>query len=190
MTGLVSVTYRQLTAGEVIALCVTAGLDGIEWGGDAHVPHGDVETARAVGGMTTRAGLQALSYGSYYRAGTYDDALTEFEGVLACARVLGAPNIRLWAGDHNSEDMPAEMRRKIVAEVRTLANMAASDGISISFEFHEGTLTNTAISAVRLVEEIGHAGVRLYWQPNRKGQAENIEDLRQILPYLSHVHVH
>jgi hypothetical protein len=46
-TGLVSVTFRQLSAEEIIKLVVCAGLEGIEWGGDIHVPHGDLKRSSA-----------------------------------------------------------------------------------------------------------------------------------------------
>ena len=47
-TGLVSVTFRELASREIVALVANAGLDGIEWGGDVHVPHGELSTARQV----------------------------------------------------------------------------------------------------------------------------------------------
>ncbi len=39
--GLVSVTYRALPPAEIIALTAAAGLKGIEWAGDVHVPPND-----------------------------------------------------------------------------------------------------------------------------------------------------
>ena len=43
MTGLVSVTFRDKTPAEIVSEVKKAGLDAIEWGGDVHVPHGDVK---------------------------------------------------------------------------------------------------------------------------------------------------
>jgi 3-dehydroshikimate dehydratase len=40
--GLVSVTFRKLTPVEVAGLVKKGGLKSIEWGGDIHVPHGDL----------------------------------------------------------------------------------------------------------------------------------------------------
>jgi 3-dehydroshikimate dehydratase len=57
-TGLLSVTFRQLVVEDIIPLVVQAGLDGIEWGGDIHVPHGEVKRAEVVGRLTRDAGLQ------------------------------------------------------------------------------------------------------------------------------------
>jgi 3-dehydroshikimate dehydratase len=47
--GLVSVTLRSLPPQEIIALAVKAGMKAIEWGGDVHVPPGDVAAASEIG---------------------------------------------------------------------------------------------------------------------------------------------
>ena len=71
--GLVSITYRQCSPEQIIALCRDNNLSAVEWGGDVHVPHGDLETAVKVAGMTRAAGLCMPSYGTYYKAGAYGD---------------------------------------------------------------------------------------------------------------------
>lgn len=66
-SGLVSVTFRNLAIKEIVKIVVEAGLDGIEWGGDIHVPHGDLQVAKQTMRMTEDAGLTVTAYGSYYR---------------------------------------------------------------------------------------------------------------------------
>jgi 3-dehydroshikimate dehydratase len=61
-SGLVSITFRQLSPAEIAALAAQAGLEAIERGGD-------VEEARAVRRTTEDAGLQVAAYGAYYRVG-------------------------------------------------------------------------------------------------------------------------
>jgi hypothetical protein len=51
------VTFRSLEPAEIVKLADRAGLDGIEWGGDVHVPHGDVTKASEVYKMTSSMGL-------------------------------------------------------------------------------------------------------------------------------------
>ena len=43
-----SITMRNLGADEVVALAVRAGLAGIEWGADGHVPPGEIGVAEAM----------------------------------------------------------------------------------------------------------------------------------------------
>src|SRR5215212_11999351 len=97
-SGLVSVTFRPLAPREIVQLAAAAGLRGIEWGGDIHVPHGDLQAARAVRQITADAGLQVLAYGSYFRF----QPAAAFEPVLETALALGAPLIRIWAGSQPS----------------------------------------------------------------------------------------
>jgi 3-dehydroshikimate dehydratase len=56
-TGLVSITFRRHSPEQIIAWVKQAGLDGIEWGGDIHVPHGNVTRASEVRAMTIDSGL-------------------------------------------------------------------------------------------------------------------------------------
>ncbi len=93
LPGLVSVSFRALSPREITGACLEAQVRGIEWGGDVHVPPGDLENARAVGQMTRDAGLQVAAYGSYFRCDGSD-----FEPVLETALAVGAPLIRVWAG--------------------------------------------------------------------------------------------
>ena len=67
-TGMVSVTFRQFDVDEVIRRTKEAGLMAIEWGGDVHVPHGDLDKARYTADKMRENGLEIASYGSYYRA--------------------------------------------------------------------------------------------------------------------------
>ena len=99
--GLVSVTFRQLSPEGIIDLCASSGLQAIEWG-DVYVPPGDDRVASRVGEMTRRAGLSVAAYGSYYRLAASE--ASPFEEVLASAEAMGAPAIRVWAGNRGSAD--------------------------------------------------------------------------------------
>jgi len=187
--GLVSITFRKLSPQEIVTLVADAGLAGIEWGGDIHVPHGDDARAAEVRRMTADAGLAVAAYGSYYRVGEENDFA--FEQVLDTAVALGAPTVRVWAGRKGSDDADADYRRGVVAEAQRLADLAAPAGLTLSFEFHRKTLTDTNASALRLYEEIGHPSVRAYWQPSMDMEpAERLEGLRGLLPVLSNLHVY
>src|SRR5690242_18609852 len=97
-SGLVSVTFRQLPPQQIVELAAQGGLAAIEWGGDVHVPHGELQTARRVLERTRQAGLQVAAYGSYYRVGVSPAQGLAFESVLETALALQAPTIRVWAG--------------------------------------------------------------------------------------------
>ena len=185
-TGVVSVTFRPLLPDQILSLASQAGLDFVEWGSDVHVPVGDLAHASHVGEKTKDAGLRVASYGSYFKAGYSDPA--SFADVIATAKALGAPNIRIWAGQKGSAE--EENRAAVAASIRACAEACAEAGMTVSLEFHPGTLTDHYESACRLAEEVAHDHLRLYWQPNQfKDEAYNLAALRAVLPYLSHVHV-
>lgn len=187
--GLVSITFRKLPAEKVAALAKEAGLKWMEWGGDVHCPHGDVETAARVARITREYGLGTAAYGSYYRVGEPETFLT-FEMVLASASALAAPVIRVWAGTKGSADTEPSHRSWIVQELRRIAEQAQGKGIRIALEYHGGTLTDTCDSALKLVEETSHPNVRLLWQPAQGLPADQAaRDLRRVLPWLEHLHV-
>jgi sugar phosphate isomerase/epimerase len=187
-TGLVSVTFRQLSAPEIAIIAVEAGLDAIEWGGDIHVPHGDILTAKKVAAITRSSGLKVACYGSYYVAGK--DAELPFEKVLETAVALDAPMIRIWAGDRGSADSSESYRSLIVEESRRVAGLAESAGLSVTYEFHSQTLTDTAESAIQLLHAVNHPSLRTQWQPPLGMSAQEcIQSLERILPWLADIHI-
>ncbi len=189
-SGLVSVTFRKLSPEEIVALVAQAGLDGIEWGGDIHVPHGDVKRAGEVRKMTADAGLAVAAYGSYYKVG-HEEASVPFESVVATAVELGAPTIRVWAGAKGSADADDEYRGLVVRDSQRIADLAKKAGMTVSYEFHPGTLTDTNESALKLLEEVAHENIRTYWQPQSKWEVEHcLEGLQAISPWLTNVHAY
>ena len=68
--GIVSVTFRQFTPEKIIELAKENGLSYIEWGSDVHVPAGNMEKAAEVATLMEKAGMESVSYGTYYRLGT------------------------------------------------------------------------------------------------------------------------
>jgi len=186
--GLVSITFRKLSPRQIVDLVRRAGLEGIEWGGDVHVPHGDVGRAREVRKMTADAGLAVTAYGSYYHAG-HDEPAT-FEAVLETAAELRAPIVRVWAGGKGSADADAEYRARVIDDTRRIADQAARAGVDVAFEFHGGTLTDTGASARELLGEVAGENVKSYWQPPRHVDVGGcLSGLEAVLGWLVGLHV-
>jgi sugar phosphate isomerase/epimerase len=188
--GLVSITFRKLSVPEIIDAAVKARLEGIEWGGDVHVPHGDLDAAREAARQTADAGLAVAAYGSYYRAAESEGEGLPFAAVLHSAQALGAPTVRVWAGRRGSADADAAYRAAVVADLVHIGATARAAGITVACEYHGGTLTDTNASARALAEEVAHAGVRLYWQPpNGQPFAYCRDGLQAVLPHVTNLHV-
>jgi 3-dehydroshikimate dehydratase len=188
-TGLTSVTFRKLQPEEIIPLVKKAGLNGIEWGGDIHVPYGDLQRAGEVGRETRDAGLAVSSYGSYYRVGCSDNPVP-FEQVLDTAVELQAPVIRVWAGDRGTEKADPTWWGQVKADGRRISGLAKQAGVHLAFEYHEETLTDSTMSACRLLREIDRENFKSYWQPPMDLEfTQRLASLQDISPWLSNIHV-
>ncbi len=192
-TGLVSISFRQQSVENLVKLVSEVGLEGIEWGGDVHVPHGDVKRAEQVKRMTFDSGLKVSAYGSYYKFQEYNpDSRTkgpEMEAVLNTAEALGAPAIRIWAGETSAADASDSWWRTIVEKTKEFADHASRRGIRIDFEFHSDTLTDTNESTKKLLADINHPEVKTLWQPYLSvSHVYRLEGIRMLLDAISNIH--
>jgi 3-dehydroshikimate dehydratase len=186
-TGLVSITFRSLVPEEVLRLAVEARVQAIEWGGDVHVPVGDPDRAREIGRLTREAGLRVSAYGSYFRLG---EGTAKFESILATAVSLGAPTIRIWAGNRASAEYSPHERSQLIEEASLVAEMARKAGLTVSLEYHGGTLTDTQNSVRALLQELNNPNIEFFWQPsNGESTAACADRLNDVLPRLRNVHV-
>ncbi|TDD64902.1 sugar phosphate isomerase/epimerase [Jiangella aurantiaca] len=187
-TGLVSITFRQLGVDDVLGVMRRAGLVAVEWGGDVHVPAGDVAAAKRTAQASADHGVRIVAYGSYYRTGEHDPG--DFDDVLRTAVALGAPRIRIWAGSAGSADATPEQRERVTTDLRRITELAGRDGVEIAVEHHPNTLTDTLDSALALYAAVDHPGLRPYWQP-RLGldPAEAMDEVTALLPGLVTAHV-
>ncbi|MEM1057679.1 MAG: TIM barrel protein [Verrucomicrobiota bacterium] len=171
-------------------LIVQAGLECVEWGGDIHVPHGQLRVAREVATMTADAGLCTAAYGSYYRSLASEPEGLSFSTVLQTAVALQAPSIRIWAGNQASDSLSEADRTRLTEDIHATAAAAAHEGKTVTLEYHANTLTDTAESTSRLLREAAHPALKSLWQPpNGMPTEECLEGLRAVLPVLDNIHV-
>lgn len=190
MIGLTSISFRGLSVAEVIAATKAAGLEGIEWGGDVHVPPGNAEHAAQTAQATRDAGLAVLSYGSYFRLGAENATEAAWTDVLTSASALGAPMIRVWAGEKGSADADAAYHAAVAAQLKRCCAMAAEKGIKVGLEYHRNSLTDTWQSALALLQAADSENLSTYWQPNPDlTEAERLEEIDRLHSHITNVHV-
>ena len=186
-TGLVSVTFRNLGVFEISEIMKKAGLDYVEWGGDIHVPPADTNAVKLAKEASAANGIKIASYGSYYHCDGDDEAI---EKEVSTAALLGASTIRVWAGNHWSNDIDSACRARVADNIKKTCAAAAKYNLTVSPEFHQATLTDELDSALRLIDEVAEENFRLYWQPNQfKDDEYNLRAIKGTLPYLTNVHV-
>lgn len=188
MNGMTSVTFRKKSAEEVIKITTEAGLEGIEWGGDIHVPAGEFIKAKEIAKKTRDAGLKVLSYGSYYTLLQND--VNNFKKVLETAKIIGTDCIRIWAGKVDINKVSSGEFIKASQELKVICKMAREYGISISLEKHRKTLTHTTESTLHLLQLADCENLRTYWQPSLELSVEdNCKAISLLKPYISNIHV-
>lgn len=185
--GLCSISMRALSPDEIVECAVGAGLTGVEWGGDAHIPPGATAIAERVARRCADAGLECVSYGSYLRAGTTTAA--EIDPVLDAAQALGAPNVRIWCQHGVTPDASERDRDRVVEGVAEITAQAATRGLTTSLEFHVDTLTHTAASALQILDAVDHPTLFTYWQPDwTLSRDALVAEFAAVRGRISHVH--
>ena len=186
--GLVSITFRDLEPGEIIQRAADSQLQGIEWGGDVHVPPGETEHARRVGEMTRAAGLEVAAYGTYYRLGVSDPE--QWARIIETAEALQTQVLRVWCGDRASAEADLAYRRRVADDALRVSQAAADAGMTVACEWHGNTLTDTATSSQLLFDEVSHPAFRTYWQPHvGMTPVQCLVDMETALPRLTGLHV-
>ncbi|MDI2033468.1 sugar phosphate isomerase/epimerase family protein [Paenarthrobacter nitroguajacolicus] len=181
--GICSVTLRSHGIEGVVRISAEAGLAGIEWGTDVHVS--DAASAARAKEATGSAGMTVLSLGSYYRCGAFGD----FDRVLELATGLGAPRVRVWAGELGSAGASQEHWDSVVKDTQRIAGLAAERGVAVAFEYHGNTLTDSPATTLELLDRVDHPNVGTYWQPAvGLSDQEAIDSLHQVLPHVVGVH--
>ncbi len=186
--GLVSVSFRPYAPEEILAAMVGARLDAIEWGSDVHAPCHDRERLLHISALQKEMGIRCSSYGTYFRVGK--DAPADILPYIEAAKLLGCDILRIWCGTKGSADCTEADFLAICRDSRAIAAYAEAAGVKICFEFHVGTYTDTAKSAIRLMEAVHSPHLRMYWQPSQfRSDEENLRETRMIAPYVEMIHV-
>jgi 3-dehydroshikimate dehydratase len=189
--GLVSVSFRPLSPEKILDVSKRAGIQGIEWGGDIHVPHLDNDCAKRVSDLSLEAGIECPSYGSYYALGYSEENGVPFSAVLKNAKTLGAKHIRVWAG-HNLPSAKASEQdwKYVIADAKRISSMAQEENITIATEFHSMTLTDHHDTSIRLIQSVDSSHFRTYWQPPNAWSEKNIlTGLGLVKEYIEHIHI-
>lgn len=191
MPGLCSVTFRERRVEEVLELASAAGLECIEWGGDLHVPHGELEVAASVARLTEAAGMAVCSYGSYLFAD--DTAAAVVSAVLDTTEALGAPAVRVWAPFGTEPGCPPGEVARVGEVLESVCSQAQRRGLQVYLEFHGATLTATAASAKDLLDHTNAENLLCAWQPpywNPRPAELEIVDMELLADHLAHLHVY
>ncbi|MBR3954483.1 MAG: TIM barrel protein [Clostridia bacterium] len=181
MTGFNSVTFRKKTIDKILRLAEETKCECIEWTGDVHVT--DVNIAKETAKKCDDLGIVHSSYGSYYRTAHSDR--NELKRYFEICSALGADTLRIWAGNKGSAQYSDDEWKAVGECITKDEELAAKYGITLAFEFHPNTLTDSGKAALRLLELCNTT--RTYWQPRYLGKDE--ENLACVAHIAKNVHL-
>lgn len=186
--AVVSVTFRKNKMEEVIEYCKKANIQAIEWSSNVHLSKGDIACAKKIKEKCAQNGIEIAGYATYYQLGEYEEYRNEFNEYLLSAKKLGAKLIRIWAGTKGSDQVEVEERNRLIEEANVICEMARNEGITVSYEYHSKTLTDTLDSTLDLLEAVPQS--RTHWQIKPDlSMEENLKELRVLKKRLGNIHV-
>lgn len=186
--GLVSVSFRQCTPKKILELAAASGLEAIEWGSDIHAPANDIKALSNIAEMQKEYKISCSSYGTYFRLGA--TPLDELPQSINAAKILGTDILRLWCGAKGSADYSEAEMYELLSVCKAAAKTAEKFNVKLCMECHNGTVTDTARSALELMERVNSPNFKMYWQPNQyRSLEENCDYAEKLSRYTEHLHI-
>lgn len=190
MVGLTSISFRDLDYKEIIDMCEKNKVEVIEWGGDVHVPPGNLKQAKEIGVATRAKGIKTISYGSYYRLSENKKIKQSFSDILDTAEALGVRIIRVWAGNTLGVKDIAQACDENIAELKIICTMATERNMVIGLEYHRRTLTETKEMTLKLLQGANMENLSTYWQMNPDiSHEERLGEIQLLKGYICGIHV-
>ena len=184
ISGIVSISFRNHSPGEILSAAAACGLSRVEWGSDVHAPKEDPNALAQL----TAAPLPCCSYGTYFRLGI--TPLEELPDYIRAAKMLGTDKLRVWAGRRTASQYSPEERRAFLEQCTAAAAIAEANGVTLCLECHRRSYTETKEGALELMKYVASPHFRMYWQPNPDiSMEENLSYIRLLRDYITHVHV-
>lgn len=186
--GLVSVSFRQSSPEGLLKLCRENGLSFIEWGSDVHAPQKDIQRLEKIAEMQEKYGIKCSSYGTYFRLGA--TPIEELADYISAAKILGTDTLRFWCGVKGSADYTDVEWEDLMLLCKSAAAIAEKESVKLCMECHNGTVTDTLDSALKLMNSVSSKSFRMYWQPNQyRTFEENCTYAEKIAPFTENLHV-
>ncbi|MEU8650300.1 sugar phosphate isomerase/epimerase family protein [Streptomyces sp. NPDC048737] len=179
---------------DVLRLATTHGYHGVELRAHPEEPvHpglGPAERTGVADGFKA-AGVEVLGVAGYARVAAPGDdgpVLDEIRALVALARDLGAPYVRVFPGGADGQD-PAEADAVAAGRLGTAAEYAADLGVRILLETHDSHRTGAA--ATRVLGLVGHRQVGALWDVMHTwlGGEQPQDTYAALSPYLGYVQV-
>ena len=96
--------------------------------------------------------------------------------------------MRIWCGGGDSKDASESLYAEAADKALHLSERAEGRGISVSFEFHRGGLTDNVESTLKLLKLTKTDNIRTYFQVYPREETTPEQELIEIMPVLTNIH--
>lgn len=183
-----SVTFRKKSIAETVKICKAAGLSGIEWGGDVHVPPMSA-AAKEAAKLCFDEGLKIFSYGSYFSV-QGENYFEDFQKTADTCGTLGTDTVRIWATRTSRDEASAGEYVAFIEKMKRIADEAAKRSLIVCFEHHQKTYADSLGHTCDLLSKIGSKNVKTYWQPICAEAQNNLISARELKTDVQRIHVY
>lgn len=193
LPGIVSATFKKETPAYVLEQAEIAGLSGIEWSENWHVPIGDTKFSEYLKHKTEDRGIEITAYGSYFRLCTEENPEKRFQMSIDNAAAMGAPVIRIWGGSKPTKELSEDEWIALTDEAGRMAEQAKKYGIKVALEWHKKTVTDTNETAQRFLNDVKSDNLYCLWQPTMEldmDQRTSGIDMLEKMGKLQNIHVY
>jgi sugar phosphate isomerase/epimerase len=178
---------RPMTLESFVDLCASYPLDGVELTSyyvPEPVPDGYLQELRRHAfllGLTV-SGTAIGNTFTYPPGEKRDDQMAYTKRWIDRAVSLGAPTIRIFAGDVQKGTTEADARRWCIEAIREACAYAAPRGVILALENHGGIVT-TADQLLSIVREIDSPWFGVNWDSGNFRSADPYAELKAMAPY-------
>ncbi|MCQ9207200.1 MAG: sugar phosphate isomerase/epimerase [Omnitrophica bacterium] len=135
--------------------------------------------------------ISAVSPGNSFGKDKEEDEKAEIETVnkwTDIAYLLGAPNLRIFAG-WAPKEKHKELWPKVVNSIKECAKYAATKGITLAIESHNGGgYLPTSVETHKLLDDVTSPWVKLNLDTGNYQDGDIYAALKKSMPYTTHMH--
>ncbi len=192
-TSMCSIAWKEASLQEIVPIVAGAGYEGIElWGPHVQRFLDEGGTLAGLKSLLDEAGLAVPMISPYMDLAEDQEAsLALAERVVGWAAALGAPLVRVFVRGGPSAQADHATWEKVVAGLKALCRIGASQGIAFALETHQNHLHDTSASTLRLIRQVGadNLGVNLDIHNLFDMGEDPVLAARKLMPYTRIMHL-
>ncbi len=188
--GLATIAFRGYDLTVALDAAAECKCDGVElWGKSPHLPQPyDEKKVKGIREEIEKRGLVVSIFGSYVNP-INENFRENAQDAIKVAQDIGTSLIRVWAGNQDGIDAPADMWRTCIEGYKWFCKLAADAGIILAVETHNNSLADMPDGMMRLIEETGAENLMANYQLSHIERPEDMARGIEVLgPYIVNVH--